>query len=59
MHQLTGKKKFAWTEQCQQAFDLARKKLAKATVMAFPSMKQEDTYFLRRYFHKIDYFKSS
>ena len=46
MHQLTGKKKFAWTEQCQQAFDLARKKLAKATVMAFPSMKQEDTYFL-------------
>ena len=46
MHQLTGKKKFAWTDQCQQAFDLARKKLAKATVMAFPSMKQEDTYFL-------------
>ena len=46
LHQLTGKKKFRWDEKCQQAFDLAKKKLAKATTMAFPSMKEEDTYFL-------------
>ena len=46
LHQLTGKKKFVWSIQCQQAFDLARKKLAEATTMAFPSMKPEDTYFL-------------
>ena len=46
LHQLTGKKKFKWDEKCQQAFDLAKQKLAKATTMAFPSMKKEDTYFL-------------
>ena len=46
LHQLTGKKKFVWSDEAQKAFDLAKKKLAEATVMAFPSMKKEDTYYL-------------
>ena len=46
LHQLTGKKKFVWNEECQIAFDQARDKLAKATIMSFPSMKKDDTYFL-------------
>ena len=46
LHQLTGKKKFAWNDECQKAFELAKKKIAEATLMAFPSMHHEDTYFL-------------
>ena len=46
LHQLTGKKKFLWTEECQQAFETARQKLAEATTMSFPSMKPNDTYYL-------------
>ena len=46
LHQLTGKKKFIWDGKCQAAFDMAKEKLAEATRMAFPSMNQEDTFFL-------------
>ena len=46
LHQLTGKKKFKWTDECQKAFELARQKLAEATTMSFPSMKQNDRYYL-------------
>ena len=46
LHQLTGKKKFVWSEEAQNAFDLAKKKLGQATTMAFPSMKEGDTFYL-------------
>ena len=46
LHQLTGKKKFIWDGNCQQAFDMAKQKLAEATTMAFPSMEKEDMFFL-------------
>ena len=46
LHQLTGKKKFIWDGKCQEAFDMAKRKLAEATTMAFPSMDREDTFFL-------------
>ena len=46
LHQLTGKKKFVWSDEAQKAFDLAKKKLGQATTMAFPSMKKDDTFYL-------------
>ena len=46
LHALTGKKKFAWSEECQIAFDTAKRKLADATIMAYPSMDEEDIFYL-------------
>lgn len=46
LHALTGKKKFAWSENCKIAFETAKRKLADATIMAYPSMAEEDMFYL-------------
>jgi dUTPase len=37
---------FKWTGECQEAFDLLKKKLTEAPVLAYPSMDPEDKWIL-------------
>ena len=46
LHSLSGKKKFKWNDDAENSFNEARKLLAKAVTLAYPSKNNDDCFFL-------------
>lgn len=46
LHKLTEKKTpFCWTNECQQAFDILKKKLTTAPVLVYPDIAKQFIFF--------------